>query len=117
MRLFVSLLFSLIFAYTTFLFPVSLPDSNASAKKTDALKVSAERLQQKILLSDEQTTKVKSILSEYLKTNSTDANSLASLQDKIIGFLDQKQKAKFDIIKNEWSNSFLKEVKKSPAIK
>ena len=104
-----------IFAFTSFIFPVSLPDSNTSIKKVDVSKVSATKLQQKILLSDEQTEKVKDILNDYLAKKPAEGSNLAPFLDKIASLLDQKQKAKFDIIKNEWMNSFLKDVKKSLA--
>jgi len=102
-----------IFAFTAFITPASIPDSNAGAKKADNAKLSAEKLQQKILLSDEQTTKVKDILNDLLSKNPSDGKILTAAEDKINTLLDEKQKAKFDIIKNEWMNSFLKEVKKS----
>jgi hypothetical protein len=92
-----------------------MPDSNNSVKKADNAKVSAEKLQQKILLSDEQTAKVKDILNDLLSKNLADGKNLTAAEDKINSLLDAKQKAKFDIIKNEWMNSFLKEVKKSPS--
>ena len=115
MKLIWSLLLIVIFAFTTFITPASMPDSSISAKKADNAKVSAEKLHQKILLSDEQTAKVKDILNDLLSKSTADGKNLTAAQDKINGLLDPKQKAKFDIIKNEWMNSFLKEVKKSPS--
>lgn len=103
------------FIFTSGIFPVSLPDSISNAKKTDASKMSAAKLQLKILLSDEQTDKVRDILNDYLAKNSTTGENTAPVQEKIAGLLDEKQKAKFDIIKIEWMNSFMKEVKKSAA--
>ena len=115
MKLILSLFLILILAGTTSIFAVSLPDSIVSAQKVDIAKVSAARLQQKILLSEVQTEKVKEILNDYLKKNSSADNNMVSVQTKIDSMLDQKQKAKFEIIKNEWWNSLLKEIKKSPA--
>jgi hypothetical protein len=103
----------IVVAYTTFLFPVSLRDSLAN--KADAATLSASKLQQKILLSDEQTTKVKSILNDYLKKGYSNNNGVTSAQDKISVLLYEKHKAKFEIIKNEWWGTFLKGVKKLPA--
>jgi hypothetical protein len=115
MKFILSISFILIITFTAFVFPVSLPDSNANTGKIDIVKISAERLQQKILLSEEQTVQVKEILIDYLKKNSSANINFISVQDKINGFLDQKQKAKFEIIKTGWWNSFLKMIKKVPA--
>jgi hypothetical protein len=115
MKFILSLVLILIISCAPYIFAVSLPDSNISIGKVDIAKVSAYKLQQKILLSEEQTAKVNEILSDYLEKNSSTDNNFVSVQDKINGFLDQKQKAKFEIIKNNWWNSFLKGIKKFPA--
>jgi hypothetical protein len=113
MKFILPLLLTVVLVSASYVFPVSLPDSNKSAHKTDIAKVYAEKLQQKILLSEDQAVKVKSVLNDYLA--SAAGNKNASVTDKIANLLDQKQKAKFDIIKNEWWNAFTKEVKKLPA--
>jgi hypothetical protein len=70
----------------------------------------ALRLQQKVLLTDEQTNKVKEIISEYIKN--PDENNLNSARLKVEALLNEKQKAKYEIIKNDWWNGISKEVKK-----
>lgn len=113
MKFILSLLITTVLAFSAYVFPVSLPDSNISAHKSDIAKVYAEKLQQKILLSEDQTAKVRNILNDYLANASGNKN--APVLDKIEGFLDQKQKSKFEIIKNDWWNTFTKDVKKLPA--
>jgi hypothetical protein len=115
MKYTLSLLFVFLIAYTSMLFPVTMPDSNTTAGKVDIAGVSASKLQQKILLSDEGTLKVKEILNNYLNNHTANDNNASSVQDKISSLLDQKQKAKFEIVKNEWWNSFLKGIKKAQA--
>jgi hypothetical protein len=115
MKYILMLSLTFIFTYSVSVFAVSMQDSNKSVRKVDAASFSAGRLQQKILLSDEQELKVKAILSEYLKSSSSGAGDVNVISAKVESLLDQKQKAKFDIIKNEWWNSFLKEIKKLPA--
>jgi hypothetical protein len=64
-----------------------------------AQKVSA-RLQQKLLLSDEQTGKVKNLIIEnysQIKENKTSV-----IETKVISILNDKQKDKFNIIKKDW---------------
>ena len=63
----------------------------------------AIKLQQKVLLSNDQTTKVKDIILNYFQ----DANqsSLESAKKSLTGILDKRQSAKYDIIKNDWWSS------------
>jgi hypothetical protein len=70
----------------------------------------ATKLQQKVLLSKDQTDKVKDILINYLQ-NYTQA-SLESAQKTLESILDKRQKAKYDIVKSDWWNSVQKEVSK-----
>ncbi len=70
----------------------------------------ATKLQQKVLLSKDQTDKVKDILINYLQ-NYNQA-SLISAQKTLESILDKRQKAKYDIIKGDWWNSVQKEVSK-----
>ncbi len=64
------------------------------------------KLQQKVLLTKDQTAKVQNILAEYF--NNANQSTLASSKKSIEGILDKKQKAKYDIIKNDWWNSIQK---------
>lgn len=66
-------------------------------------------LQHKILLTDEQAGKVTEILKIYFSKVSADASKKLELRNKansdVILILDKKQKAKFDILKNDWWKS------------
>jgi len=79
-------------------------------KETNVTENLALKLQQKVLLTDEQTNKIKEILSEYIKN--PEENNLNSARLKIDALLNEKQKAKYEIIKNDWWNSISKEAKK-----
>lgn len=81
-------------------------DSFAQDKKQVAADMSV-KLQQKVLLSNEQTAKVKAILENYLQKNSQ--SGLQEAQKNVESILDKRQKAKYDIIKNDWWNSIQKE--------
>jgi hypothetical protein len=67
----------------------------------------AVKLQQKVLLSKDQTAKVKDILNTYL--GNINQNSLETAKKSIESILDKRQKAKYDIIKNDWWNSIHKQ--------
>jgi hypothetical protein len=74
---------------------------NKTISKT-AEKVS-QKLQLKIILSDEQTAKVKALIIDnysQIKENKTEV-----LETKLISLLNDKQKEKFTIIKKEWLSS------------
>jgi hypothetical protein len=64
------------------------------------------KLQQKVLLSKDQTNKVKDILASYF--NAPSQSALESSKKGVESILDKKQKAKYDIIKNDWWSSVQK---------
>ena len=70
----------------------------------------AVKLQQKVLLSKDQTAKVKDVLISYLGSNAQ--SSRDSANKSIESILDKKQKAKYDNIKNDWWSSVQKEAAK-----
>ena len=73
-------------------------------------KISSVKLQQKILLTDNQTTQVKDLLIRYLeKMNKKNGNSNLLLS-KIESILTERQKSKYEIIKTEWWNLVQKEI-------
>lgn len=77
--------------------------SQVEEKSNDELvKSMSDNLKQKILLSDEQTVKVKTILSEYVSNKNATDEDLKSAQQKVESLLDNKQKMKYNILKNEW---------------
>ena len=70
---------------------------------TDKAQKVSVRLQQKLLLTNDQTAKIKSIIIDnfsQIKDNKT-----APIETKIISLLNDKQKEKFTIIKKEWLQS------------
>jgi len=71
--------------------------------KSDADKI-VLKLQQKVLLTAEQSEKVKSIVNSYLDGDKSSEN-LVEAQRKIEALFDAKQKAKYDIIKVDWWKS------------
>lgn len=80
--------------------------SNNTMKKIDQM---TEKLTNKLLLSEVQTNKIKSLLEDYFKglqKLSGDGNNLSELRQnsetKILNIFDSKQKMKYDIIKKEW---------------
>ena len=76
---------------------------------TGAAENLALKLQQKVLLTNEQTNKVREIIFEYIKN--PDENNLNSARLKVEALFNEKQKAKYEIIKNDWWNSITKETK------
>ncbi len=95
-------------------FPMN--DSTSASVNNKLAEVSAGKLQQKILLNDAQTAKIASILNTFINANNfSEANSKSSL-DKVEAVLDQREKAKFDIIKSEWWDNFMKGLNK-PKVK
>lgn len=73
-------------------------------KKESATDKIVMKLQQKVLLSDDQATKVKSILASYLDGDKGSEN-LVEAQRRIEALFDAKQKAKYEIIKDDWWKS------------
>ncbi len=59
------------------------------------------KLQQKVLLSSDQTSKVRTIINNYIQGDQS-AEELADAQKKIENLLDEKQKEKYNIIKEDW---------------
>ena len=67
-----------------------------------AQKVSV-RLQQKLLLTDDQTSKIKSLVIDNF--SQIKENKTTVIETKIISLLNDKQKEKFNIIKKDWLQS------------
>ncbi len=78
--------------------------------KNGAAEEMSVKLQQKVLLTKDQTAKVKDILENYY--NNADKSTLDSSKKSIEAILDKKQKAKYDIIKNDWWSSVQKAANK-----
>ena len=95
------LVFSTLFLFSTNIYAAK-NDSSKTTQKENIAKTMALKLQQKILLSDEQTSQVEAIINSYLtlkvKTNKDSEKTL----DKVEELLDKRQKAKYSIIKDDW---------------
>jgi hypothetical protein len=96
-----------IFIFTAF-FILLLFNSNLFSQQTDKKDVSeimALKLKQKVILSDEQTAKVKVVLSNYINDITNGNNSPGSLkktENDISSVLNDKQKAKYSIIEKDF---------------
>ncbi|MCJ7552806.1 MAG: hypothetical protein MUO34_02875 [Ignavibacteriaceae bacterium] len=96
---------NLFITITGFIFLISSATvfAQVEEKSNDELvKSMTENLKQKILLSNEQAVKVKAILSEYVSNKNATEQDLKSAQQKLENLLDNKQKMKYNILKNEW---------------
>jgi hypothetical protein len=95
-RIFLVLLFS-VFLFSSISY---------SQNKNKAAEDLAVKLQQKVLLSNDQTIKVKDILINYLQN--PNQSSLKNSQKSISGILDKRQSAKYDIVEKDWWNTVQK---------
>jgi hypothetical protein len=85
-----------------FLFSSAIYAQNAEKKiSKDGVDKVIVKLQQKVLLTDDQAAKIKSIISSYIDSDKGSEN-LVEAQRKISALLDEKQKAKYEIIKADW---------------
>lgn len=98
--------------YFTFMFSsTSICQNDSTLKINDKIaETSSIKLQQKILLTDKQTSQVKDILISYLKQTNKKESDSELLLSKIESLLNDKQKPKYEIIKTEWWNYVLKEI-------
>jgi hypothetical protein len=86
---------------------INTTNAQTTAKVTDDLVI---KLQHKVLLTDKQVDEIKLSLIDYL--NNPSEENKKNLSAKIELSLDEKQKVKYDIIKNDWWESVKKELAK-----
>jgi hypothetical protein len=82
---------------------VAVIHAQSNKEITDKAQKVSVRLQQKLILTDEQTTKVKNLIIDnysQIKDNKTTV-----VETKVISLLNDKQKEKFNIIKKDWLQS------------
>lgn len=72
----------------------------------DIAQKASQRLQQKLILSDAQTAKIKTLIIDNYSL--VKENKTAVLETKVTTLLNDKQKEKFTIIKKEWLLSLQK---------
>lgn len=82
--------------------------SNELSKKDKTVTELATKLQQKLLLTDAQFSKVQEVLTNY-KLKPT-AENLAKAKKDIEVMFDPRQRAKYSIVNAEWWNSVKKEL-------
>lgn len=72
-------------------------------EKQAQIEKTVDKLQQKLLLSPDQTAKVKNIVAADF--DKIKKNDVADVNTKVQALLNDKQKDKFNIIKKDWLNS------------
>jgi hypothetical protein len=70
---------------------------------TDKAQKVSVRLQQKLLLTDAQTSKIKNLIIDNFSQIKEKKTSV--IETKVISILNDKQKEKFNIIKKDWLRS------------
>ena len=73
---------------------------------SDKAQKASLKLQQKLILSDDQTAKIKTLIIDNF--SQVAENKTAVLESKVISLLNDKQKEKFIIIKKDWLASLQK---------
>lgn len=79
---------------------------NVNGKFEKAASNAVVMLQQKILLSDKQTSQLKTVVFNYIKIKEN-LNSPSKLFPQMIKMMDARQKIKFEIIRNDWWNNLV----------
>ena len=87
--------------------PINMFPQQANDKdnQKDLSEIMASNLKQKLLLTDEQTVKVKVILSNYineLDNGEKSSENIGKIKNQIESLLNDKQKAKYEIIKDDF---------------
>jgi hypothetical protein len=73
---------------------------------SDKAQKASQRLQQKLILTDDQTAKIKVLIIDNF--SQIKENKTTVLETKVVSLLNDKQKEKFNIIKKEWLSSLQK---------
>jgi hypothetical protein len=77
---------------------------NAQDARQQAISGMVNKLQQKVLLTADQKSQIINII------NSDDSENLSNSRARIEGLLDERQKAKYNIIKDDWWRSLNREL-------
>jgi archaellum component FlaG (FlaF/FlaG flagellin family) len=78
--------------------------ANAQDARQQTISGMVNKLQQKVLLTADQKSQIISII------NSDDSENLSNSRSRIEGLLDERQKVKYDIIKDDWWRSLNREL-------
>ena len=87
------------------LFFLSSIDVNAQDNKEQTIVNMVNKLQQKVLLTEDQKNQIVSII------RADNSDGLGDARGRVEELLDQRQKAKYDIIKADWWNTLTRELK------
>jgi len=109
--LFAILVISTILVFSTNIKPAQ-KDTSKSVKKISLANTAATKLQQKILLSDSQTSQVETIINSYLALKVRTDKDKEKTLEKVEALLDKRQKAKYEIIKDDWWDHLAKHLAK-----
>ena len=82
---------------------VSVLHAQGNKEITDKAQKVSVRLQQKLLLTDDQTSKIKSLIIDNF--SQIKANKTSVIETKVVSLLNDKQKEKFNILKKDWLQS------------
>lgn len=93
-----------IFFVIVFIFTAN---AQTTSKVTEELAI---KLQQKVLLTQNQTNEIRISLDNYFNSSSEEKRN--TLESKIESLLDEKQKMKYNIVKKDWWESVSKELGK-----
>ncbi len=96
------ILFIILISTPTNLFP---QQANNKDNQKDLSEIMASNLKQKLLLTDEQTVKISVILSNYineLDNGGKASENISKIKNQIESLLNDKQKAKYEIIKDDF---------------
>ena len=82
---------------------VSVLHAQGNKEITDKAQKVSVRLQQKLLLTDDQTSKIKSLIIDNF--SQIKENKTSVIETKVVSLLNDKQKEKFNILKKDWLQS------------
>ena len=82
---------------------VAVLHAQGNKEITDKAQKVSGRLQQKLLLTDDQTSKIKSLIIDNF--SQIKENKTSVIETKVVSLLNDKQKEKFNILKKDWLQS------------
>jgi hypothetical protein len=97
-----------------FLIAFSVTGQDKQTKPAETIDNAVAKLQQKVLLTDQQASEVKSILNRELNSiQNGGIKETANAKKDVEDVLDSKQKAKYAIIKDNWWSNLISSLKAS----
>ena len=109
LKLLSSVFIALLIGFSLLITNLSKAESERLIKESDKVEEMTDKLVKKLLLTNEQSESVISILTEYFlgvadaAGNDSEKESLRNIANtKILDLLNKKQKMKFEIIESDW---------------